>query len=294
MNMNMNMKKFNFLSLLACFAVFHQVAGQFAGPTSQTPITSVSAVISNAMQLDYDDTKVSLKGRILSHLNRDYYYFGDQTGTLLIELEDEVLPPQPFNEQTVVILYGEIEAGWFERVKLDVERIVLLPMANPALGTPYPKLGVPGQGAYHRPMGEPYPPFQPRPYPSSSFPYGYPPQGMVPTKEALEFYKENLMGPPMGYPWHLQNPNGGMAYPQPYPPFQPRPYPSSSFPNGYSPQGMVPTKEALEFYKENIMVPPMGYPWHLQNPNGGMAYPQPYRRPYAPLPYSGSLPLYQW
>ena len=110
-----------FVVLITCSAV-----AQFVGPSSQLPVSTVSQVLKDADSLDRRDVQVALRGNIISYLHRDYYYFRDNTGTMLIELEPEDMPRVPFDEKTLVMVYGEVDAEWFEKTKLDVSRVVVM------------------------------------------------------------------------------------------------------------------------------------------------------------------------
>lgn len=123
------MKKFTSLIVL-CNLCISSAFAQFVGPSSQLPVSTVSQVLKEAGKLDSRDTVVSLKGHIISYLHGDYYYFKDVTGTILIELEPEDMPRQPFDQNTLVTLYAEVEAEWFEKTKLDVSRVVIMGPAN--------------------------------------------------------------------------------------------------------------------------------------------------------------------
>jgi uncharacterized protein (TIGR00156 family) len=114
---------------------------QFVGPSSQLPVSTVSQVLKDAGSLDRRDVHVALRGKIVSYLHGDYYYFKDNTGTLLIELEPEDMPRQPFDDKTPLMIYGEVDAEWFEKTKLDVSRVVILggPSSGP-IAPPVPNI----------------------------------------------------------------------------------------------------------------------------------------------------------
>lgn len=134
------MKKICILSIMAAFV--GSAVAQFVGPSSQLPVSTVSQVLKDAGSLDRRDVHVALRGNIVSYLHGDYFYFRDNTGTILIELEPEDMPRQPFDDKTPLMVYGEVDAEWFEKTKLDVSRVVILggpgsgPMAPPIPNVP--------------------------------------------------------------------------------------------------------------------------------------------------------------
>lgn len=125
--------------LLICFCVGMIASfalAQFVGPSSQLPVSTVSQVLKDAGSLDRRDVQVALRGNIISYLHGDYYYFRDNTGTILMELEPEDMPYQPFDDKTPLMVYGEVDAEWFEKTKLDVSRVVIL--GGPGAGSVTP------------------------------------------------------------------------------------------------------------------------------------------------------------
>ena len=136
------------ITSLVIFLTASAVA-QFVGPSSQLPVSTVSQVLKDAGSLDRRDIQVALRGHIISYLHGDYYYFKDSTGTILIELEPEDMPRQPFDDKTPLMIYGEVDAEWFEKTKLEVSRVVILggtgggpmtpPIPNVPRATPAPR-----------------------------------------------------------------------------------------------------------------------------------------------------------
>ncbi|WP_437881893.1 YgiW/YdeI family stress tolerance OB fold protein [Pseudomonas sp. LRF_L74] len=96
------------------------LASSYTGPGAQT-ITTVAAANSAA-----DDSPVVLQGFVTKKINNDdKYEFKDETGTITVEIDDEDLPPTPFNEKTRVKLTGEVEKNLMSReVDVDLVEIV--------------------------------------------------------------------------------------------------------------------------------------------------------------------------
>ena len=84
------------------------------GPSSQLPVSTVSQVLRDAGSLDRRAVHAALRGNIISYLRGDYYYFRDNTGTILIEMDPEDMPRQPFYDKTPLMACGEDQAGCLE------------------------------------------------------------------------------------------------------------------------------------------------------------------------------------
>ncbi len=96
------------------------LAAGYTGPGAQ-PITTVAAANEAA-----DDTPVVLQGFVTKKLNNDdKYEFKDNTGTITVEIDDEDLPPTPFNDKTRVKLTGEVEKNLMSR-EVDVDLVEIL------------------------------------------------------------------------------------------------------------------------------------------------------------------------
>ncbi|MBC2654726.1 NirD/YgiW/YdeI family stress tolerance protein [Pseudomonas sp. MSSRFD41] len=96
------------------------LATGYTGPGAQA-VTTVAAAKDAS-----DDTPVVLQGYVTKKLdNDDKYEFKDSSGTITVEIDDENLPPVPFNEKTLVKLTGEVEKGLMKR-EIDVDLVEVL------------------------------------------------------------------------------------------------------------------------------------------------------------------------
>ncbi|MFK3790022.1 MULTISPECIES: YgiW/YdeI family stress tolerance OB fold protein [Pseudomonas] len=96
------------------------LATGYTGPGAQA-VTTVAAAKDAS-----DDTPVVLQGYVTKKLdNDDKYEFKDSSGTITVEIDDENLPPVPFNEKTLVKLTGEVEKGLMKR-EIDVDLVEIL------------------------------------------------------------------------------------------------------------------------------------------------------------------------
>lgn len=108
------------VALTACF-----LAG-CAGHWGQWPdqVTSVQTI----MEEPIDDQKVVLRGRVTEHVKDDKYRFSDDTGQILVDIDDDEWPQgNPVPPDLVVEIYGEVDVDHGKDVKIDVERIVPVP-----------------------------------------------------------------------------------------------------------------------------------------------------------------------
>ncbi|KTC37344.1 MAG: YgiW/YdeI family stress tolerance OB fold protein [Pseudomonas sp.] len=96
------------------------LAAGYTGPGAQA-VTTVAAAKDAS-----DDTPVVLQGYVTKKLdNDDKYEFKDSSGTITVEIDDENLPPVPFNDKTLVKLTGEVENGLMKR-EIDVDLVEII------------------------------------------------------------------------------------------------------------------------------------------------------------------------
>jgi len=83
--------------------------GKFQGVGANNRTHTVKEIRDNALRLKMAETQVRVKGNIVEQINYDTYQFRDATGTIRVEIEPHVLPQRPFDENTELILVGEVE-----------------------------------------------------------------------------------------------------------------------------------------------------------------------------------------
>ena len=101
------------------------VKGQYTGPGSEVKLMTVKEVEGAALKLDRKDTQVKLKGFIIEKLNDENYTFSDATGKIKVEIDKKSLPSFPFNEETELIIIGEVDYDLLEGTEIEVERVML-------------------------------------------------------------------------------------------------------------------------------------------------------------------------
>lgn len=108
----------------ACFAQGFQggsapqAGGGFQGPVSQSGVQTVKEALSA-----WDDTAVVLTGRIVRREAGDHekYLFQDQTGQIVVEIDDDLFMGRTVTPQTTIRLYGKVDKDMMKPVKIDVK-----------------------------------------------------------------------------------------------------------------------------------------------------------------------------
>ncbi len=113
------MKKI-FLTLLAiCLSVSAanaQMGGGFEGPSVAKNATTVA----EALKLG-DESYVTLTGKIVNSLGDEKYTFKDETGEVIIEIDDEDWRGIKVTPENIITINGEIDKEMFEPTKIDVD-----------------------------------------------------------------------------------------------------------------------------------------------------------------------------
>lgn len=118
-----------FFALAASIALTGTAAfAQYQGPAGQGQAaenyakTTVSAILADPKA----DAKVMLEGRLINKTDDETYTFKDETGEILVEIDDEDFPNQPVDENTVVTIEGEVDTHLVKDVDIDVERVIIV------------------------------------------------------------------------------------------------------------------------------------------------------------------------
>ena len=121
------MKKINAISALAMAIVFGGVSlaeaqvqnpaqGGFSGP-SIVPVSVKQALDS------WDDTAVIMVGKIDKGLGDEKYSFSDETGTIVVEIDDEDWRGLVVSPNDIIEIHGEVDKD-FMRTEIDVNRVI--------------------------------------------------------------------------------------------------------------------------------------------------------------------------
>ncbi len=116
--------------LLACFLAMPLLAqAQFTGPgasgTAQAPLATATTVA--AAHKAAVDTPVVLEGHIKRQISRERFEFADATGTIVVEIDDEDLPHERFDDTTPLRIKGEVDRRWNQRQRyIDVSSVQII------------------------------------------------------------------------------------------------------------------------------------------------------------------------
>ena len=91
--------------------------GGFTGPGAVAVNTVQGAL--NA----YDDTIVTLTGKITRQVAHEKYEFSDSTGTIIIEIDDDEWYGVQVGPNDIVQIRGEVDSKTFRRNEIDVKFI---------------------------------------------------------------------------------------------------------------------------------------------------------------------------
>lgn len=119
------MKNQFFILSFALLFVACTAEAQYTGPSSSAKVMTVKEVRKQASQLDRTDTHITVKGRIVQQINKNTFWFEDETGKLLVEIEKKHFPTFTFSEQTVVIITGEVDYDELEETEIEAKEIRL-------------------------------------------------------------------------------------------------------------------------------------------------------------------------
>ena len=72
-----------------------------------------------------DDTKVELKGYVVKSIGDEKYQFRDATGTITVDIDDDLWQGKPVSAKTPITLIGEVDVDYkpTKRVEIDVDAV---------------------------------------------------------------------------------------------------------------------------------------------------------------------------
>ena len=92
--------------------------GGFTGPGSEGRRVQVS----DLKGLD-DDAMVTLTGTIQAKISDEKYTFSDSSGTVTLEIDDDLFKNMTVNPNQRLEIYGEVDKGIISALEVDVKRI---------------------------------------------------------------------------------------------------------------------------------------------------------------------------
>ena len=102
----------------------HQPAGQggFQGPSAVYAANTVAEALKAR-----DDTPCVLEGALLSRGARpDKYVFQDSTGTITVEIDDEIFMGRIVTPENTVRLHGEVDTKFARKAEIEVDRLEVI------------------------------------------------------------------------------------------------------------------------------------------------------------------------
>ena len=96
------------------------VAGLALGTQAQNMIPTNTVIEVMTFQ---DDMPVVLQGKIDKPLGHGKYQFSDDTGTIILDIDNEIIGNTQILSEDIVEIHGEVDKGWFS-TEIDVEEIV--------------------------------------------------------------------------------------------------------------------------------------------------------------------------
>ena len=72
-----------------------------------------------------DDSKVELKGYVVKSIGDEKYQFRDTTGTINVEIDDELWMGKPISAKTPLVIVGQVDIDHkpMKRVEIDVDQV---------------------------------------------------------------------------------------------------------------------------------------------------------------------------
>ncbi|MBE1236569.1 NirD/YgiW/YdeI family stress tolerance protein [Phaeovibrio sulfidiphilus] len=98
------------------------VGAHAQNPADDLPIPTPALTTVKGTADMRDDTPVTLRGYLVKALGDEKYTFKDDTGTIVVEIDDDKWQGMTFNPNEMVELDGEIDRGMM-KMKVDVDVI---------------------------------------------------------------------------------------------------------------------------------------------------------------------------
>lgn len=111
------------MAVTALFALgLGSAHAQFVDSAKPAEITTVKTVLKDGK----DDQWVVLEGKIIERIKGDDYRFQDKTGTIEVDIDDDVFKGQKVTPETIVRIEGEVDTEMVGDNKIDVERMTIV------------------------------------------------------------------------------------------------------------------------------------------------------------------------
>ena len=108
-------------------AVTVAVSAGFATANTAVNQNAITAPIMTVKQalVAKDDTKVQVKGYVVKSIGDEKYQFRDATGSMTVDIDDDLWQGKPIAANTPVTLIGEVDIDYkpTKRVEIDVDAV---------------------------------------------------------------------------------------------------------------------------------------------------------------------------
>jgi len=94
-------------------------------PVNQAAIAPVTVTTVKHALTAKDNTLVKVHGQVVKSLGDEKYQFRDKTGSITIDVDDELWQGRPISPNTNVTLIGEVDIDYkpLKRVEIDVDQV---------------------------------------------------------------------------------------------------------------------------------------------------------------------------
>ena len=94
-------------------------------PVNQAAIAPVTLTTVKHALTAKDNTPVKLHGQVVKSLGDEKYQFRDKTGSITIDVDDELWQGRPISPNTNVTLIGEVDIDYkpLKRVEIEVDQV---------------------------------------------------------------------------------------------------------------------------------------------------------------------------
>lgn len=91
---------------------------------NQAAVAVKTTTVKQALSLK-DDTKVQLKGYVVKSIGDEKYQFRDATGSITVDIDDELWHGKAISAKTPVTLMGEVDVDYkpTKRIEIDVDQV---------------------------------------------------------------------------------------------------------------------------------------------------------------------------
>lgn len=103
-------------------------AATFASANTAVNQSALTPAVTTSVKqalVSKDDTKVKLQGYIVKATGDEKYEFRDNTGSITVEIDDELWKGKAISPKTKVTLVGEVDVDYkpTKRVEIDVDHV---------------------------------------------------------------------------------------------------------------------------------------------------------------------------